>query len=189
MELNLANSFDTTNALSGIYLWLIFGLVVAHVNCDVRRFMDGNGLLRHLITLLAFFFLFTIVDGNNKSDLLTTWVKTLIIYVLFVLMTKSKWYFVIPVIALLLADQSLKRHLGFKKNNGHVEEQEEKRILKASEVINWVVVGVIIVGCVHYMYLQYTEYGKDFSFALFFLGTDKCKKVAPSYNLLRKQSK
>lgn len=189
MAFEFASSFDTSNALSGIYLWLIFGIVIAHVNCDIRRAMDGNGIIRHIVTLLAFFFLFTIVDGNNKSDLLTTWIKTIVVYILFVLMTKSKWYFIITVLTLLLLDQSLKRHVGFEKNNGKLTEEQEETFKKYSQVIYGIIVILIVIGCLHYMYLQYIQHYKNFSFTKFFIGTEKCKAFAPDYTQLAKRRK
>jgi hypothetical protein len=40
---------------------------------------------------------------------------------------------------------------------------------------------MIIVGTIHYMYLQKLEYGKEFSFSKFFLGFGNCKGVPPKY--------
>ncbi len=80
----------------------------------------------HAFGLTAFFFLFTILDSNNKSIyLVLVWVKTILIYVLFVLMTKSKWYFIVPVIILLLVDQTIKKDLAFKKAKQTKEDKLE----------------------------------------------------------------
>ena len=183
MNVDLKGTFDTTNALSGMYLWLLFGYLVALLNCDLQRYMNSHPLVIHLVGLVAFFFLFAILDSNNSVAIGWVWLKTFFIYFLFVLMTKSKWYFVVPVLMLLLADQSLKKHVAFKKAEGKDDVTElEERSKIASRVINYVILCTIFVGAAQYMYLQKKEYKQDFSIYKFFFGITKCKSEMPRYS-------
>ena len=176
-------SFTATTALANMYLWLLFGFLTLQVNCDLQRLMQHSVWVRHLVSILAFFFLFTLIDTNNKSNLITTWIKTVVVYILFILTTKSKWFFAIPVLALLLIDQSLKKYVGDLsqqgKGHGEIANQDKiNTILRITKVINIIVFVIIIVGAVDYAIRQKREYKGQFSMVKFFLGTTKrCKET------------
>lgn len=192
--IDFSNTFDTTNALSGMYLWILFGYLAALLNCDLQRFLKSHPLVIHLVGLLTFFFLFTLIDGANKTSVVNIWIKTIFIYILFVLTTKSKWYFVVPVLIILLIDQTLKKHLSYKKQmaedpntstdnklSADKIKQLEESVGKYSAFINKAIIVIIIFGVIHYMYLQYIEYGSKFSFYKFFFGVTRCKDKMPKY--------
>lgn len=184
--MDLSGTFDTTNALSAMFLWLIFGFMSAMVNCDIQRFMFNHEYLFHAFGFLAFFFLFTLLDSNNKSGIAIIWVKSIFVYTLFVLMTKSKWYFVVPVLVLLLLDQSVKKELAFRKASGKDVKRLEELQKTASQVINVAIIVLILMGTVHYAQLQAIEYKDKFDIRKFFLGTTKCKRYAPHYSKMER---
>lgn len=190
---DFSNTFDSTNALSGMFLWILFGYLAALLNCDLQRFLKSNPLVIHLVGLLTFFFLFTLIDGTNKTSIANIWIKTVFIYILFVLTTKSKWYFVVPVLVILLIDQTIKKDLLYKKQLAEDKEAPgkkltpeeikllEERVQIYSSFINKAIIVIIIIGALHYMYLQYLEYGSRFSIYKFFLGVTRCKDKMPVY--------
>jgi hypothetical protein len=173
----ISGTFDTTNALSAMFLWLIFGLMSTMVNCDIQRFMGNQQYLFHTFGFIAFVFLFTLLDSNNKTSIWVIWLKSIVVYVLVILMTKSKWYFVVPVLVLLLADQSIKKELAFRKDSGKDVKALEAFQTSASRVINIVVVVLIVLGTMHYAVLQKLEYGDDFDIGTFLLAVPQCKDV------------
>lgn len=197
--LDLQGTFDSTNALSGMFLWLIFGYLSAMINCDLQRYLLNHPIAIHLFAIIAFFFLFAVIDSNNKHSIGVIWIKTVIIYILFVLMTKSKWYFVIPVLVMLLVDQSLKRDLAFYKARLDEAKESEKEVKgkdyeerevfqqKLSVILNIAILVTILIGTIHYMYLQWIEYGSEFSLYQFFFSLQKCKSAAPDYGVLAKR--
>lgn len=185
-SIDFSGTFDTMNALSSMYLWLIFGFLAGMLNCDLQRFMSQHPSIVHIFGLTAFFFLFTLLDSNNKNHIALVWLKTFLIYFLFVLMTKSKWYFAIPVITILLVDQTLKKHLAIKQAAGKATEDDAALQQDVSKFMNIFVVIVIVIGAIHYLFLQMSEYGDKFSFTTFLFGITRCKDVAPSYNTLKR---
>lgn len=180
--MDLSGTFDTTNALSGMFLWIIFGYLATMLNCDLQRFISMHPLFVHFMGLTAFFFLFTILDSQNKSSLNLIYLKTVLVYALFVMMTKSKWYFVVPVLMLLLVDQATKKQLAFDKAGGKDTSSQEERQEAITRILNVMIIVLIVIGTLHYMYLQYIEYGDKFSYFQFFFGMSKCKRVSPNYN-------
>ena len=147
-----------------MFLWIIFSFLSALLNCDLQRFLRLNPLILHLFGLIAFFFLFTLLDYKSTASIYVTWFKTFFIYILFILMTKSKWYFVIPVLSLLLIDQCIKKQTAYDKDQGN---EDIRKLI--SKIINISSITLIIIGTIHYMYLQKVEYQKEFSLFKFFL--------------------
>lgn len=173
--IDLSGTFDTTNALSSMFLWMIFGWMSVMLNCDLQRFMQNNVIIMHFFGIIAFIFLFTLLDSNNKTSLRLIIVKSIFIYFLFVLMTKTKWYFILPVLTLLLFDQLVKKDIAFNKSAGNDTTKQEEIQKVLSRVINVIIIVLIVIGNLHYMYLQYSEYGNDFNIFTFFFGIPKCK--------------
>lgn len=186
--LDFSASFDTANALSGMFLWLLFGQLSRLLNCDLQRVLASSPAAQHATALVAFFFLFTLIDAANNASLLTTWVKTLVVYGLFLLTTKSKWYFAVPVLALLLVDQSIKKHATYKRARGELTPADEARYTRAGRALNVATAAVAIVGTLHYAMLQRTEYGPRFSATKLLFGVTRCKRQAPDYMALARRN-
>ena len=176
---------EIRTAIAGLYLWLLFGFLSSIVSCDIKRLMTHNVFFRHVVGIISFFLLFTVLEPDNEMDIFSIWIKTIYIYFIFLLMTKSKWYFSIPVLLLLLVDQSLKFQINFEKQkevkrkeekgeNGEkietvekVENGEKESIVMRYENIrnklNVSIIALIVVGFLHYTFRQYNEFGPKFS--------------------------
>lgn len=90
-------------------------------------------------------------------------------------MTKSRWYFAIPVLILLVITQSLKKQLEIKiRNNENVKEFQNKQII-ITNILQIVIFALIFIGTSQYLSKQYTEKGKDFSLFKFFFIVNKCR--------------
>lgn len=162
VNIEIDKNFDARNALAGLYLWLLFGFLSSMVSCDMQRWMHDSMLFRHFVGVVAFFFLFTIIDTNNTSPIYYIWIKTFIIYFIFLLMVKSKWYFSLPVFLILIVDQSLQSQINYltKKN---AKDPEIVIMHKTRNGLYIVLIALIIIGFIHYFFRQLAEFGSDFS--------------------------
>ena len=162
---------DIRTAIAGLYLWLLFGFLSSIVSCDVKRLMTNNVFVRHIVGIISFFLLFTVIESDNQLDVFSIWTKTVYIYFIFLLMTKSKWYFSIPVLLLLVVDQSLKFQIKFEESRKENKETKENKendptILRYENIRNNLyvcIIALIVAGFVHYAFRQYNEYGSKFS--------------------------
>jgi len=166
------SSFETTGSLAALYLWIMFNSTYALLNCDLQRALNDNVIVKHVTGIIAFFFLFNIIDPNNKSHVMTTVVKTLVVYVLFLMATKSKWPFIVLVLTLLFADQVLRNHMTYLRNSRPDVNLEKYE--KARTYLQWTILTVILIGFIHYMIRQRLDYDDKFSYLTFLLGTKKC---------------
>ena len=176
---------EIRTVIAGLYLWLLFGFLSSIVSCDIKRLMTHNVFFRHVVGIISFFLLFTVIEVESEMDVLSIWIKTIYIYFIFLLMTKSKWYFSIPVLLLLLVDQSLKFQINFEKQKEVKEKGENgenvKKIENVEKVengengstivryenirnkLNVSIIALIVVGFLHYTFRQYNEFGPKFS--------------------------
>ena len=179
--------FDTTSALAGMFLWIIFGYLSVMINCDIQRALLSNPLVVHACGFVAFIFLFTLLDTSVGSvDVLL--IQSAGVYILFVLMTKSKWYFVLCVVGLLLADQLVKKHVQFKRASSSSSSDVDaldKLQKTITNIVFWAVIVIVIAGTAQYAYLQGIEYGANFSWYTLFIEVNRtCATLAPNYNEL-----
>jgi hypothetical protein len=172
--------FDARTAIAGLYLWLLFGFLSSIVSCDIKKLINENVYFRHFVGLISFFLLFTITDKDNENDLNISriWMNTFFVYLIFLMMTKSKWYFSIPVLLLIVIDQSYKFQIEFiqkekKKSSKQIEKvntfENIRKYTYASIII------LIIVGFLQYALRQYSHFGSRFSFTKLILYSS-CKK-------------
>lgn len=163
-----AEVFDTKTALSALYLWLLFGFLSTMVSCDLQRWMIHNPLFRHFIGIIAFFFLFTVLDTTGTYSVIQIWTKTIVVYLIYLLMTKSKWQFALPVLILLIIDQTIALHIKYIKSKSNKQEQSINEWNSRRNVLDMIMVACIVMGVVHYIIRQKAEFGNAFSWSKFF---------------------
>ena len=169
----LYGSFDVRFALSALYLWLLFGYLSSMVSCDMQRLMASNLFFRHFVGIISFVLLFTTLDRDHHDDIGTTWYKTIVVYAVFLLLTKAKWYYSIPVLCLIVLDQSLAAQAKYlRKVHQH---EETPGIDSMRDKILYVGGALTVVGFLHYGVRQYNEFGKDFSLFRLVFTNANCK--------------
>jgi hypothetical protein len=123
-----------------------------------------------MVGIISFFLLFTVIEQDNELDIFSIWGKTIYIYFIFLLMTKSKWYFSVPVLLLLIVDQSLKFQIKFEEKRKEGKEDKENEstatIVRYENIRNKLegcIIALIVIGFLHYTIRQYNEFGSKFS--------------------------
>lgn len=195
------NMNDTTFILASAFLWVVSGIFT--IGCDLQKQLTENLIFRHSAGIIAFFFLFCVVGNKSSQHILTIWIKTFIIYFIFLLLSKSKWYFSLPIVAIILLDQGLsiqekyleninkeesnKTHLNSDPNinlNPNVNSNLNtiKTYRQIRKPLSSIVIILIFIGFISYVYRQYNEFGSNFNiFKLLF--DYKCGNVPSSVPL------
>jgi hypothetical protein len=173
-----SGTFDTTNALAGMFLWLIFGFLSHLINCDLQRFLLTNPYWIHFFGIVAFFFLFALVD-NNSTSIGIVWIKTILVYILFIFMTKARWFFAVPILILLLITQSIQKDVEIKSKSNKYDKESLQKIKNTQEkitaILQIIIIVLIFLGTFHYIYIQYIDHHKHFSLWKFFFKPNKCR--------------
>lgn len=173
------------NSLVGVYLWLFFGYLSMYINCDLQRILRDNVYVLHLFGFFTFFFLFTKYHGAADQHPGLLFAQTAVVYVMWVLASKMKWYFIFVVLALLLLHQIVLLFVDhyMAGEERHAEKEELRRGLTTG--LYYAIVGTIVLGVVDYMRLQRIEYRGEFSFWKFFVARGRCKHRFPDYAAMR----
>lgn len=166
------NSFDVTLALSSLYLWLLFGFASSLINCDIQRYVLQNPIYLYIGTFIAFFFLFTIIDNSNAIPLYTLWLKTFVVFLIFIMIIKSKYYFAIPVLILLFIDQSISYHIKY-INKKELDDKNIDLYNKIRFYINISIIILVFLGFIDFTYHKKRKHNENFSFSELILS--KCK--------------
>ena len=82
------------------------------------------------------------------------------------MMTKSKWYFSIPVLLLIVIDQSYRFQIEFIQKEKKQSIKQTNRVKSYEKIRKYLYAAIIIlivVGFIHYAVRQYTQFGNNFS--------------------------
>ena len=126
---------------------------------------------------MCFFFLFTLLDPGNTGGVSQVWLKTVLVYALFVMSTKSKAWASILVVTLLIVDQTIKMQMNYLSNQEEVDQQQLSRLRQIRRVLYAAMIVVIVAGFVHYYIYQKGEYGDAFDLNTFIFGVPKCREM------------
>lgn len=174
-----------SSQLSSVLLWIIFSYMSAILNCDLQRLMKSSTIFVHISIFIAILFLFDMTANKDKNDVnvIDTFIRASILYILLLAITHCKWYFVLPAMILLLIDQLIERE--------YTSRKMDPTSTKTINIIHNVLIGtttlVLIVGSLHYSYLQKIEYGDEFSWMKFWFMMPNCKDHFPDYKVMKSQ--
>ncbi len=168
-------ALDFTTIFSGIILWLIFGFFTSLLNCDLQKLMATNVYAKHFGCIICIFFLITVFITPVTQELWVTCVQTILLYVFFIMATKSTLYPILLVLLLLCIDQGLR--LEINKRLSINPERDVNTLKKIRMYLLYIIAILIIIGCMWYYYMKRKEYGDSFSNLTFFFGSNSCKSL------------
>ena len=175
--------------IASVYFWLLFGGIGDTLSCDLKKAFDYP-LFRHFTAIISIFLLFVIIDKND-SGAFEIWKNTLFLYIFYVLLTKNKWYFSIPIILLVLIDQTILSENKYlekiminenndENNNKNNDENNNENISKIEKYekyrlyLQYTIIGLIIFGSIHYLIRQKMKFKNKFNLFTFIFDV-KCK--------------
>jgi len=174
--------------IASIYFWLLFGSLGDTISCDLKKAFQYP-IFRHFTAIISIFLLFVIIDKNEKGAY-EIWKNTFILYVFYVLLTKSKLYFSIPIILLVLIDQTISSEniylkKSFEENNKNKTTLElVEKYEKIRKYIQYIIIVLIIIGFIHYYLRQKNKFGNKFDNFKFIFDID-CKTTKLNIQTLK----
>jgi len=166
--------------LTGVYLWLLFGYMSLYLNCDLQRILNNNSGMLHLFGFVTVFLLFT---NQAPKDVRIhpgkLFLRTLSVYVLWILASKTKWYVILSVLFILFAYQMAILIIDYiyHPSVSTTEETRKKQNIKDKLALGVLVTlsTVVVFGVFDYMGHQMAERRDQFSFWDFFIKRGLCK--------------
>lgn len=189
-ELN--NEFINGSISVFVVLLIISGNFLGELMpCRVRKELSENMWLKHFLgyLTLVFFAVLTVFKNSNMNVLLLSF----IIYLYFLLLSKTNWRFWMAVVFLLglayfiyVWKVSVYDLMVEKKDNIYIENTKGIKILADTIQNISVILAFIltIIGVIVYLGNKKREYGKDFSYVYFYLGKPECRGKSPSFSVI-----
>lgn len=149
--------------VSGNYLGSLFG-------CQIKDIFTNNMYVKHFLGLLTLYFFVSLVDTDNKYNSVYKLLITFGIYIFFVLSTKvhyKPWIIFITLLGLVYIISIFK--------DIYPDDETFKNIMRNIQLgLITLAIVILLVGMIYYMGEKKLEYGKDFEYNKFFIGTPDC---------------
>lgn len=162
---------------NGVLLWILFGYVVAHLDCNLQQRLLQFPAIGYATLLACCFFLFVAPYHNSwKLDspdppaeqpptLAHLWKQTAVIFVFAVLWIKSKWEFSLATVLVLIAENLVKQNLVVRRAQALWARNERRasRLRNFGNNFSFVsaitVVALVIVGSILNVYNAVSKNG------------------------------
>lgn len=155
-----------TTALSYVYLWVVFSYFSGMIGCDIQNLLTNNLVVRHIVGLITFFFLFTSIDKNSEHQHVAyLWIKALILYIVFLMASKTTWHFSAPILILLVADLCIKTQENYYSHNNIYYDSDLYNNIH--RLIYIAIVILSLIGMIVYGSKEKTRQGNAFSIIKF----------------------
>lgn len=166
------------NAFFLIYLLIACNFLAAVFGCKLQYFLQTNMVLKHLVGFLLMMFLIIFAEPRfrDTGKYLEATVYSIILYIWFILTTKTHIYITVIIIALFMVLYILELWKGTLDEK--IDEDTINNIKKAQLYITIGAFIITILGFFQYMSLKQAEYGGEFNYTTFVLGKENCSNGA-----------
>ena len=178
-DIDQQKMFDT---LFLLFLGTLGGFVGGGItSCEIQRIIRDSVLVKQFIFFIIIFTTNSFVQ--KKSDLFTTFVRSSILFGVFILLMKNNYKSILVAITLLFINKLLLQHIDFlnkedDENNNKKENNDKiNKLNRISKILTLVSGVIILVGFFEYMREKKIDYGNKFNFSTFLLGSNKCRSL------------
>ena len=190
-------SFNISNISKFSYLLIIFISLVSNdvkdvLSCQMRYEIDNNIYFRHIIGILLFFAFIMSLGGwsfdkkiddmklNNpfSANVFDSIIHAIIIYMIFLLSSKSKFWINIIFFSFLLLIYIINTQRDYYYIRNLIDDDTNTKLINFEYFLVFVAVLILIIGVIDYLIYQKKEYGSNFSYSKFIIGVNTCNKLA-----------
>lgn len=152
--------------------------------CRVQSLLNNNMAAKHLFGFLTMIFFVVLTIPNSFTQFNILFSQSFILYILFILLTKTESYifFIIFILLAILYIINLKiKHLEESKS------KNKKHLIFYKTIVNYltiIILFVLFIGVLSYLGQKKLEYKNKFNYLYFFLGKPVCKNKSPSNSFI-----
>lgn len=158
-----------------LYLVISSNFLAPTFSCQVQRFIQNSMLMRHFLGFLTMTFFVVLTNQKNPIPLSQMFGVSALFYTWFVFTTRMSLVFWIFIILLFAAVYILSL---YEKDETDEKKLEDMKKAKMGLVITGAIVTLI--GVLFYYGEKRIEYGEDFQFLKFIIGTPECRGESPT---------
>jgi hypothetical protein len=181
---------------SNIFCIFIFILIVSAnflaeiFPCRIQYLLRSNMFVKHIFGLFTMIFFVVLSSGIKDKDIFRIVQISFLLYILFILITKSQIYIFYLILILLCITYII--NIIKEKEKENIDEKNSTFInekINNYEYVIYVLYILIIIltilGVILYMGEKKIEYKNSFNYITFFFGKSSCKGKSPNVNLLK----
>lgn len=180
------NIADSLSSLPILFLAVSCNFTGNLLSCENQELFTNNMYVKHFV--LYMILLITVVYTNKKNfitgklekqsfsvQLLSLLGYSAFIYLLFVLLTKMRFIYIVVALVILFVHVFV---TDYKKNQVNPENKEEIEKYETVELVLEILLGFItVVGVGLYYMKQKSDHGNEFSISKFLVGVPVCKRM------------
>lgn len=174
-----------------IYAVISSGYINQILSCQMQKTLSESIYFRHFLGVLLLF-VFIMLEGGwsfdatmdelaetnwSSGNVLHTLVISFLIYILFVISSKSRFYPNLLFFTLVLIIYIINTQRSYWKKRNQITEEKNQQLLQISKGLFMIAMVVLVYGFIDYLQYQKKEFGKGFDWSLFLLGTTKCSSM------------
>lgn len=158
------------------FLLLLIGVsgnfVAETLSCRTQKLFSKSMMAKQLIIFAVVYFTLTATSDENSNPLLK-FAEAIGYYALFLAFTKMTPFFTAVGLFLLIALYILQQFITYFGATGASQQKIDDWVVGAT-VVQYTLLGLIVIGFVFYFLKQYRDHSDDFSVKTFLFGTLDC---------------
>jgi hypothetical protein len=174
-----------------IFVVVVTGFVSEILSCQMRKFLSESKFIHYIMGIIMIFGLIMFEGGwsldpedDNKAgtnwssgNVIDTAMIAVVMFIVFYISSKSQLIPNIIFYVLVLLIYGLNTQMNYWTDRNMITEQLQSRIYLVSKILFIICMVVLLYGFMDYIMYQRAQYGKNFRWDLFFIGTRKCTSI------------
>jgi hypothetical protein len=166
------NYINFINPLFLLFLTISGNFLAPLFPCQVQELFTNSIFHKHILAFFTLFFSIILASDATK-DLKLLFKKTILLYLLFVLITKMDKNFFLLFLFILSAKYLLEKQTDNLPKD--TPEETLNNYNKMNKMLQYTLIIIGIIGFLIYLGEKKYEYGTDFDFSTFIFGKTVCK--------------
>ena len=180
---------ELLNLISGIFLLILAvcgNFIAETLGCKTQKLLSKNMIAKNIIVILLIYFVIGFTSKNKKDTPLHIIIKSLLIWIFFLIFTKMNIVFTLISFSLLIILLFLKDYIEYYNYHLNIEKNENKQkelknkisiLYLTIKILIFIFLIIILIIFILYFSKQYKDHSKNFSYITFILGKPECNSL------------
>jgi len=170
---NLIDIVNLTPLLFILTLTILTNFIGDTINCKIQDIVRTHFIFKH--TIIIFLIYTTIAIMNKNNNPVVHFKKTLILWFLYVMFTKTSLNISITIIILMIILFIIEEYIKYYKDEKNKNDVLISKLNKINNYLKHIILLVIVLGHLYYIYKKHTKYNINFDIIKFY-NNDICIK-------------
>ena len=162
------------------FFLIVSGNYIAEIfSCNIQKKFSQDRITKHFLGLMTIYFFVTYVDEDKFRKPIWAFLTAFALYIWFIMISLTAHKYTLIIISIIFFIYVSNNIFNYYANENKNDNQELEKIKKNKQIFQLVLFIIAIImtiyGFLVYLGQKKTEYGKNFNFKTFFMGTSQCK--------------